>query len=334
MTIFADFHHTDLYHSLRMLFSHRLGWKIYRPVGFNWYKKGFWKYTDKWPTIKQYLNITNEYFYTGDYWSIFEVHNNATEKCLTFEQFKKKKIDLIIASVAQHEEPYNRLIKKYKPKAKLIRQQGNIHDTIDFDIVKNVLASCAPYNPPKDVSAVFYHQEFDLDVFKYQPSKLNNLISNFMNCLPASRDYYLWPVYKQELPDFDFRMYGILGEDGILATTEEIAQKMSDSTFIWHIKAGGDGFGHVIHNAFACGRPLITKISHYKDTLAEPLLEDGKTCIDIENKGFMQVIKQIRFFSQPKEHQKMCENVHNRFKRFIDFDHEFTYIQKFLKHLK
>ena len=154
-----------------------------------------------------------------------------------------------------------------------------------------------------------------------------------MNCVPDSRDSYLWPKYKAELKEFDWKMFGILGEDGIIGTVKEIAEEMQDSTFIWHVKFGGDGYGHVIHNAFASGRPLITRASYYKDCLAGPLLEDGITCIDLDKHSFEESIKMIRKFSQFDEHKKMCENVYKKFQNIVNFDTEFKYIKKFLNNL-
>jgi hypothetical protein len=344
MNVFADLHHGDLYHSLRMLFEWRLGGTLYRPIGFDWWKKGFWKYNEDMQVVKQYLRIPENAEKGRKYIAVTDPNHDEVYKSLTFEQFLKTDIDIVIASVRQHEEPYHRLIAEHKPKAKLIRQAGNIHDIIDPNICRNIMAACCLDSVPKDVNLVVYHGEFDLDVFKYvRPSPLRcNLlhphrncmsIKNFMNCLPDSRDFYLWPRYRAELSDYDWKMFGILGEDGIIGTVNEIAREMQSSTFIWHIKHGGDGYGYVIHNAFASGRPLITRAAHYKNCLAEPLLEDGVTCIDLDKRSFEDNIRMIREFSRLDKHKKMCENVRARFEKIVNFDKEFKYIKKFLRHL-
>ena len=333
MNVFADLHHGDLYHSLRMLFEKRLGGNLYRPIGLDWHKKGFWKYNDNLPTVKQYLDIRNEDIDQGDHYLCPEGPHNEIDKALTFEQFKKKDIDIVIASVYQHEEPYSRLIKAFNPKAKLIRQAANIHDVIDTNISKNILASCYLDHIPEDGNVVIYHQEFDLNIFKPTKFHPTNKIKNFMNCVPDSRDFYLWPMYKSTLSEYDFKMHGILGEDGIIGNVFTIAKAMQNSTFIWHVKHGGDGFGHVIHNAFACGIPLITKKSYYKNCLAESLLEDGVTCIDLDARSFDENIEMIREFSKPDKHKIMCDNVIKRFKENVNFDNEFSLIKKFLDNL-
>jgi len=334
MNVFADLHHGGLYHSLRMLFEYRLGGKLYRPIGFDWWKKGFWKYNEDMQVVEQYLRIPKEAKQISDCTLTPDPNHFEQYRSLTFEQFLKKDIDIVIASVRQHEKPYSRLIKEHKPKAKLIREAGNVHDVIDPNICKNIMAACCLDNIPPDVNVMVYHQEFDLNVFNYVEPVGPRAIKNFMNCVPDSRDFYLWPRYKSELFDFDWKMYGILGDDGIIGTVKEIAKEMQNSTFIWHVKFGGDGFGHVIHNAFACGRPIITRVSHYKNCLAEPLLEDGVTCIDLDKGSFEENVKKIRFWGTGPRHKAMCENVYKRFKQHINYDNEFKYIKKFLKNLK
>lgn len=333
MNVFADLHHGDLYHSLRILFERRLGGNLFRPIGLDWYKKGFWKYSENMPTVRQYLDIPANAIIKDDCVLVPDTNHHDIYKCLTFEQFLKTDIDIVVASVFQHEEPYSRLIKNHKPKAKLIRQAGNTHDIVDPNISKNIMASCYLDNVPPDINLLVYHQEFSENVFKYTTPCDFGSIKNFMNCLPDSRDFYLWPRYKSELSNFNFKMFGILGDDGIIGTVDEIAREMRNSAFIWHVKRGGDGFGHVIHNAFACGRPIITNASDYKNCLAEALLEDGVTCIDLEKRSFEENIKMIRYWSRQDRHEEMCLNVYERFKKYVNFNKEFEVIKKFLDNL-
>lgn len=333
LNVLADLHHGDLYHSLRMLFEQRLGGNLFRPIGIDWYTKGFWKYNDNLPTVKQYLQFRGNEINKGTHWLCPEGPHNETDKALTFEQFKKHEIDIVVGSVFQHEAPYTKLVADFKPNAKFIRQAANIHDVIDINIVKNIMASCLLDRTPPGANVVTYHQEFNLNTYKYVPPYNSHNIKNFMNCVPDSRDFYLWPKYKSELSEFNWKMHGILGEDGIIGSAKEIAKAMQDSTFIWHVKFGGDGFGHVIHNAFACGRPIITRSSYYKNCLAEPLLEDGVTCIDLDKHSFDESVKLIRHFSQFENLRKMCDSVYSRFCEYVDFNKEEPYLRKFLDNL-
>lgn len=344
MKVFADLHHGDLYHSLRMLFEQRLGWTLYRPIGLDWHEKGFWKYNDNMPTVNQYLKPPDNMVSGPAYNIIPDPVHGEQDHCLTFEQFCDTDIDIVIASVRQHEDCYYRLIKEHKPKAKLIRQLANIHDVFDPKICRNLLASVEPFAVPDDSVVVFYHQEFDIKLFEYKPprpsinykgGRLCNSykIKNFMNCLPDSRDFQLWGKYKQKLQNFKWKMHGILGHDGIVGGIQNVAKSMKATTYIWHVKYGGDGFGHVIHNAFALGRPIITRGSYYDQELAGRLIEDKKTCIDLDKRNFEENLKVINEFAVPDKHQKMCERAHERFCEVVDYDKEFESIKQFLAEL-
>ena len=59
MRIFADYHHGGLYHALHILFCERMGFELYRPIGFEWAERGYWKYSENPPTIAQYLDPKN-----------------------------------------------------------------------------------------------------------------------------------------------------------------------------------------------------------------------------------------------------------------------------------
>ena len=202
MKILADFHHDGLYNSLHRLFEKRFGYELYQPIGFDWYRKDFWKYSEKYPTVKQYLDIPNEANYLDDHYEIYEKRHDYTRKALTFQQFLEKDIDVIIASVNQHEEPYSKLIKEHKPNAKLIRQVGNVHDNVNYDICKNVMISASPRSIPQDVTAIFYHQEFDLNLFTYEEIYNNKNITSLMNCVPDSVDIPIYRKYKEELSEY------------------------------------------------------------------------------------------------------------------------------------
>ncbi len=331
--VFADLHQDDLYYSLHLLFERRLGWELYRPIGLDWHKKGFWAYNHNPEVVKQYLRINDFDKNLGDYYECPESKHNYNHRALTFDQFLDTDIDIIIASVTAHEMTYWNLIRQHKPKAKLIRQIGNIHETVNIDVCKNLMASANISFVPENCNIVTYHQEFDLKTFDFQPRSVHNRITNLMNCYPDSKDFKLWAEYKKELPEFDWKMYGILGEDGIIGSDKEVAKACHHTTFLWHLKFGGDGFGHVIHNAFATGRPPIVKGSYYKDKMAGHLMEDGVTCIDLEKGSFQQNVNKIRFWSQPENLKKMSEAAYESFQKNVDFDKEFVYLKKFLNNL-
>lgn len=332
--VFADLHQDDLYYSLWLLFVKRLGGELYRPTGFEWFKNGYWKYSQDMQVVEQYLRTPDDVINRGDHFEIYERKHNYYHKALTFEQFLEKDIDLIIASVNQHEAPYKDLQMRYKPHAKFIRQVGNVHDNVDMNICKNLLISTAPFKIPSDVNAIFYHQEFELSTFKFEPARAYNRITNLMNCLPDSVDFPTWKEYKSSLSDYDWKMFGILGDDGIIGTEQGVADAIRDASFIWHLKRQADGFGHVIHNAFACGRPPIVKASYYAGQLAGALMEDGVTCIDLDKRSTPDNVKYIREMSKPENYTPMSQNAYGRFISCVDYNYELENIKGFLERLK
>lgn len=342
MNIFADYHHGGLYKSLKLLFEDRLGWNLYRPIGMEWFYNGFWNIADPYPnpvdTAEQYLEINNygfdQYKYlNGTHYvkdGVYHVWDAAEEihhKGITFDMFKQMQIDIVISSIQAHDISYARLISEHKPGAKHIAHMGNIYQTTD---VKNVMCSTAPYSVPEGKNVVFYHQEFPLDIFKYEEPKETKKITSLVNLHPRGD---LYEQYKNALSEFEFKSFGSGCPDGTVTGSHNMASEMARSTFGWHVKPGGDGFGHVIHNWFACGRPIITNGSDYYDKLAGILLEDEVTCIDLEQGTFDQNLEKIRKWSEPENHIKMCQNVRERFSQLVNFDEEEKEIRKFLDKL-
>ena len=329
MRILLDFHHGALYYSFHLLFEKRLGWELYRPIGYDWYRKDFWRYSTNPFVIKQYLQIPSPSTGDGIYLiPTYEGTDLYTQRAITLRKFMNMDFDIIIATVYNHEKPYSLLAQKKN--AVFIRQLGNIAEVCDFGICRNIInSSTTPI--PEGVNHVTYRPEFSLD--DYSPPKNHNVIKNFMNCYPETEDALFWYEYKEDLPEFIFKMHGILGDNGVLST-KEMPEAIRGSSFVWHLKRFGDGYGFVVHQSYASGRPIIVKKSYYKGKLAEPLFEDSVTCIDLELGTQKENIKKIRHFSEPENHMEICENAYRRFREVVDFDEEFYAIKKFLEEEK
>jgi len=338
--VFCEMHHNDLHRSLEILFEKRLGWKLFYPIGLDWSTTGIWKYAcvpeTKDAVTRQYLEGHTEDIQVerGSFLRYNPTHRK-TNRMITLSKFFEMPIDIVIASVQNHEESFYKLAQSHWNNPKFIRQIGNWGELIDFNYSKNIMLSAIPTVPmPKDINYVSYHQEFDLNIFKYEEPKETKTITNFMNCLPASRYYPLYLQYEKLLPDFKWKMHGILGKDGIIGNVWDIAKIIKESAFGIHLKYGGDGYGHALHNFFACGRPVITCCSDYKNKFGELLLEDKITCIDLEAHSIEDNVKLIRYFSIPKNHRKMCQNVYERFCKVVNFDAEFLKLKDFLDKLQ
>jgi hypothetical protein len=234
-------------------------------------------------------------------------------------------IDIVISSYQPHDKPFQELASKKN--AKHIVQMGNIYQTTD---AQNVMCSTMPYPVEAGKNVVFYHQEFSLDTFKYVDPPQNNRVTSFVMLLPDAGKYN---IQKKSMTDYVFKAYGMGAPDGVISGLEEIAKEMQDSMFAWHIKPQGDGFGHIIHNWAASGRPIITRFSDYGSKLAGKLLVDGVTAINIDGLNHTMIAEKIRKYSEPEVHKKMCEATHERFSRVCDFDEEFERLKIFLSNL-
>jgi len=346
LNVLADWHHGSLFHSLHLLFEERLGWNLFRPIGTDFFKHGFWRYSTNPQVIKQYLETPDQNPQIVKWWiqwtgekpvfedgvyliPMFEGTHRYVHRAVTFEKFLKLDFDFVVATVYQHERPFHELIRKHKPNAVLIRQLGNPYEAVDFNVCRNILNSTST-QIPQGINNVAYHQEFSLDDFKYEPPREHKTIKNFVNALPTTIDAPLWHEYKEAMPEFMWRMHGIIGEDGFL-TEQDKAEAMRDASFIWNLKSQGDGYGFIPHQALACGRPLIVKKHYYKGQLPEALMEDSETCIDLDLDNKQGNIRKIRRFSEPEAHAEMCQKTHRKFKEKVDFDEEFSQIKKFLE---
>ena len=356
MNVFTDFHHASLLNSLIMLFEGRLGGQVYRPIGTEWYEKGFWHIYDHPATVNQYLGIggatpdgspkLNEV--VGDipqdghflWYNCRDIEGDKTNKAITFDKFMAMNIDIVIASIPQHLEPFKKLCELHPNKPKLIYQIGNAWN-IPPDSVKNVMASALIHNIPPGINFVSYHQEFDLSTFYPQPVEkfgypLQNIYS-FVNCFDTQdhfkQDLYLFQELERLMPDWRFRSYGGQNRDGNMNGSKQLADKMREAKFIWHTKSGGDGFGHVIHNAAAVGKPLIVKKEYYRGKMAEALLIDGGTCIAIDGLSPADMMEKIEYYCESKRYATLSKMTYENFKRVVDFDKEEQNLRNFLSKL-
>lgn len=340
MNVFTQLHHGDLFESLRLLFEKRLGWNLYRPIGESWFTHGYWHLAEPYGnnpvTVKQFLstetatwdpfvNLNGNYTVEDGIYHIYDPIRKSHQKAITYEKFMEMPIDIVISSYQPDDISYKELAQKKH--AKFIVQMGNIFQTTDAE---NVMCSTMPYPVPAGKNVVFYHQEFDTEIFKYVPPTQSKKITSFVMLLPEGGKYY---DQKAEMPDYEFRAYGMGCPDGVISGLEKIAEEMQQSMFGWHIKPQGDGFGHIIHNWAASGRPIITQFSDYGNKLAGQLLREGETAINMDGLTPKDIAKRIRDCSEPEKHTAMCEATYKRFIQICNFDREFEQIKVFLSNL-
>lgn len=341
--IYCDHHHQALYHSLQMLFEDRLGWELYRPIGTDWYEQGFWKVYDHPATVNQFLGLhqgtehptdvhgqplpedacVNKHYVEEDgIYYITDTSHNSTHRAITLDKFSSLEFDVVLSSIPQHIPLFNRLIAERQPTAKHVFQVGNAWGHQPG--VNNILASTAPFPVPPDINVCFYHQEFDLEIFRYRPVEELRRINSY--------------VHYMKRPDLMQQVLLTLGWEGTsygagfptsLPGVDPVSQAMINSSFTWHYKPEGDGYGHVLFSTYACGRPAIIDVNHYRGKLAEKLLVPGVTCINLSGQDLLGLVNTIRSTSL---HQ-MSEAAYHRFKEVVDFNEDERQVRLFLENL-
>lgn len=331
MNILIDIHHHDLFRSLNLLFYNRLGYQIYIPYGLDWNTHFKYANYNNINVIHQYLIHVKEWLNVGA--------DLSNVKFLTLEEYKDINIDIHIASITDNILPFLEVSKKYNKKTKHIFQVGNNFDVSIIDnIVSNLLSSSTlVYELSNIKNKCFYHQEFDLNCFKPYNSceniksvySIQHYFGTGMN--PYTKDYELFLKLKNELPSFDFACYGAGNEKGsIVNIPKHMGEFYRNTGFIFHVKPQGDGYGHIYHNSYACGKPVIYK-SEYLHRMTPMMLFDEDTSIDLSALNVQQTVDKIQFFAN--NYSDISTKVYTKFKQVVDFDQEFYNIQKFLFNL-
>lgn len=350
MSMLADYHHHDLWESLELL-CERLGWTLYRPIGMEWFDAGYWNFERQWhgdAVAKQYLTPWGSDVpadYTDGYQWIpskrYDFSHNRWQNLLTLEQARSVKPDVVLASVAHNHEGLHRFAKEVNATFGL--HLGNVRfseidmaedrwDLADFGILTTLL----PVAPPKP--HVVVHQEFDLDDFRHEPPPDDGVftVSSFVNCFAENRDGYAQFRETAALrPQYDWKVYGSYGsapEDeyaaGNLQPCSAVGDAMRASDVAWHTKQWSDGFGHVIHNWGAVGRPLVGFAGYYTGAwslpqMAGPLWEEGVTSFDLTDKSYDEAVGILdRLYGDPDLRLRMGENLARRFREVVNFDEE------------
>lgn len=348
--VFVDFHHAGLLRSLMLLFENRLGYEVFRPIGRDWFDKGFWRVYDHPATVAQFLDIgganpdgtqpVNELAGPQPAPEVYlcqDIDSGLFNKAITFEGFIREDFDIVIATIPAHIEPFKRLIREHKPRAKFIFQIGNAW-TVEAGAAPNVMASALISNIPPGINFVSYHQEFDTEnVFTPDFRIPGNKTYSFMNCFSIDnmfrQDFETFQTVEQILTDWEFKCYGGQCRDGAMHGDKQVAAAMKEAKFIWHTKAGGDGYGHVLFNSAAVARPTIMRMEYYRGKLGAKLLKDGQTCVAIDGLTPEEIAIKVRHYSEPSRYFQMQKNVFQNFVQTVDFDADEKRIREFLRYL-
>ena len=340
MKVLADYHHHDLWESLELLCA-RLGWDLYRPIGMDWFEQGYWNHERKWhgdAIARQYLEP-----WGSDSDTRLDFSHGREIRLWTLEQARSIGPDIVLSTLAHNHEGLHRFATEVG--ATFALQVGNVRfgevdmaedrwDLAAFGLVSGFMP--APIPKPH----VIYHQEFSLGDFHYEPPPRGPFrVSSFVQCYPQDGGAY--PAFTGAAlvaPELDWRVYGAYGEaplDGYAAGNidrcADVAAAMRASDVAWHAKRWSDGYGHVIHNWFAVGRPVIGFYDYYRDQMAGALFEEGVTSFDLGRHSSDEVAAFLRRLRDDEEmHVRMSEAAADRFRLVVDFDEEEQAIRRML----
>lgn len=344
MNVLTDFHHNSLLRSSVLLFENRLGMNVYRPIGLDWFHEGYWAINDQLSTAKQFLDFENQIIVdntpplnvikdqSDGIYNVYDPGNVSTHKGITLESFKSRKFDYIIASIPEHIPLFQRLIQEFHPQAKLIVQIGNNWNPAIFKGL-NVLGSVKPGNI-QDANVIYYHQEFDTEIFKLKEHKVSNNISSYINLLQELPIGWKDFIYlESQLKELSFKSYGGQCRDGNMNGANQLADSMHNDDFVFHVKDHGDGYGHIIYNAYACGKPTIVRSSRYTNQLAQELFNKDN-CIDLDMMTIEDAVHKIKEVYNHKDVlDQMSINANKSFKNNVDFAYESEKISNWLGNL-
>ncbi len=350
MNIFVDNHHPALAHSLELLLGKRLGHRVVYPIGREWHEKGFFRVFSKNTAVGNFLEMNRADEAVRSEKSIKtasreelvdpqirycpDICNDVYQRTVSFEEFLKMPFEIVIASVPSHVKPFSRLVDQYKPFAKLVFQMGNMFEEFDFLGVENILNSTDRIIPA-GIHNVSYSQEFDEKIFSYTPPAHSKKIMSFINYLADFKEGSVSTnLLGEYLPDYRFETYGSGNVSGVLTKTALVAEKMKECDFVWHVKKDGDGYGHVLHNAAALGRPVILSKKTYEKLRFGKFIEDGKTCVVVDGLDTKTLSEKIRHCGDPERLEKMSRAIRERFEEFVDFLSDGEKVKKFFETLK
>lgn len=339
-----DYHHSDLFESYQLTLHDRLGHDLYRPIGMEWFTEGIWQFEKHHhgdAVAHQYLDLWDSDRDCGDHWERDDkTHPGRVLRMVTFEQARSQKWDIVLSSLPDNDRGMAALAREWG--AKFGVQIGNEAQHSAWELADFGLVSASMhYLPP--VPYVIYHQEFSLADFRFEwPPKNRNEVGSWVQCFAENPvPYAEFLETARQTPDFDWRIYGAYGwhpvdefSAGNLPNTPAVARSMRDTRIAYHAKSWSDGYGHVIHNIAACGKPLIGRASYYADKLAGPLWVDGVTSFDLDSHSREELIAIMRRLRDDDDyHYQISEQMYERFRQVVDFEEDAAKIKALLEGL-
>jgi hypothetical protein len=329
MRALIDRHHADLFHSLQLLFEDRLGVSVYTPIGHEWWDAGYWRFGEGYGDdrlARQFLS-PDGWMGQGIAYHFDGHHPDRRIVGITLDFAKREPWDYVVATVQDNQRGFRRFADEVG--AKYVLQVGNTNQSVDWELDPLALVSS---EVPIRGRGVLYHQELEAETtFRFRDLPADRtVIRSFVNCFDSTPCYRPFDEAQRLLPEFSFFAHGIDGPAGNVPVVREIAELMAGSGWGWHDKVQGDGFGHVIHDWAAVGRPLIGHAAHYRGLMAENLWDNLVTCIDLDRYTLPEAMGLVREITSDRAaHERMSRAIRARFDE-IDFPAEANRIAELL----
>lgn len=349
MRILADFHHHALAESLAQLFEDRFGHELFFPAGLEWFDRGVWQFERKWhgdAVARQYLEgIWTDAEDAGDGTLLRRDprHPGRVNRGISYEAARSSRWDIVLSSLPDNDPGYAAFAAETG--ARFGVQIGNNHQTSDLALADFILASSTLPGREEETAdpltwgeiishhglpTVVYHQSFDLETFRRgDPVEARRrTVSSFVNCFPETPVYGAFlELARRWRGEADWKVYGSYGSAakdelsaGDISLVPDVAEAMRASRIGWHTKYWGDGYGHVIHNWFAVGRPVIGSMRYYKDKLAGALFVEGVTSWDVDrynDEELLRILRRLR--DDDAWYAEVCAASAARFRELVDF---------------
>lgn len=312
--VLVDRHHADLLYALQLMFEDRLGYDLFVPMGHEWWDEWYWRFgavfgDDR--LAQQFLAVQGEEIEPGLYLSFDDHHPERPVYGVSLERAKGMDWEAVVATVDDNQRGFHKFATEHA--ARYLYHIGNARQYIDEGLAPVILDG---------------PQLFDFRrTFRYRkPVRMDRIVS-FVNLLPfiqevADGPYVCWERFvglQERLPAYSFASFGHDCPDGLLKPVARIAEEMAHAGWAFHDKPTGDGFGHILANWAAVGRPLIGHASYYKGQWGESLWEDKRTCLDLDRHSIEEAASMIED-TTPEQHEWMCEAIREQFAS-MDIEH-------------
>lgn len=351
--VLCDAIHADLWESLRLLFEVRLGMELYRPIGMEWQEAGLWRFEQGQPyglgVAHQFLDQWHDDEPVGGYATPPSIHTAWTERrdtthpgqvqrLVTMSQARELGFDLVLCTLAENEYGFRAFADELGAHYGIqVGNQGadNKWGAAEFALLSVTTPGFTPWKPH-----VYYRQEFDLELFAPDrgAGAEPDLVMNRVQCTSQTGGHYDRFLELSALLAgvARLRWYGhceprddLWGGDD--PTTPAVAASMHRARVAYHPKMWSDGYGHVIHNWFSIGRPVLATAGYYEDKLAGPLFVEGVTSFDLQRMSTLETATTItRLIRDDELWLRMSDASAARFREVVNFDAEAEQIRAML----